>query len=392
MAKTFPIDEPQVASFFMGGFECTYALIDENLRIRLDILAGSKHDALCREDYRLLKAYGIKTVREGLAWHQIDRGQGVYDFSRFEKMLQAGQEEGMQQVWDLNHFDYPEDLNAYSPEFITRFAAYAKESLKVLRRYITGTLYIVPLNEISFYTYIAASEGHWAPFKNRTNSGVDFKHQLVRASIAAMNAIAELDNDVRFIQVEPVMVRRPFDPNDQKASAMAQEFNDVARFQAWDMLAGKVNPELGGGPKYLDIVGVNYYAVNQEWIVQRPNGQDYYNIMIPSDDPAHTPFTDILQQLHDRYQRPMVIMETGSHGEYRYSWWKKVLREIEQAMSIGLPVSGVCAYPILDKPDSTHFLWPQSGLWDFYQLNDNYERRPHYPALDVIEQFIKKHP
>ena len=34
-------------------------------------------------------------------------------------------------------------------------------------------------------------------------------------------------------------------------------------FQAWDMLAGRLLPELGGSRAHLDIVGINYYWTNQ---------------------------------------------------------------------------------------------------------------------------------
>ena len=36
-------------------------------------------------------------------------------------------------------------------------------------------------------------------------------------------------------------------------------------FEAWDMLTGRAQPELGGKEKYLDVIGVNYYDRNQWW-------------------------------------------------------------------------------------------------------------------------------
>ena len=36
-------------------------------------------------------------------------------------------------------------------------------------------------------------------------------------------------------------------------------------FEAWDMLSGRVQPELGGDERYLDVIGVNYYDRNQWW-------------------------------------------------------------------------------------------------------------------------------
>ena len=36
-----------------------------------------------------------------------------------------------------------------------------------------------------------------------------------------------------------------------------------AQFETWDMLAGRREPELGGDPDMLDVLGANYYWNNQ---------------------------------------------------------------------------------------------------------------------------------
>jgi beta-glucosidase/6-phospho-beta-glucosidase/beta-galactosidase len=190
---------PTFPSFFMGGFECTYALTKGNGR--LDLLKQTRHDKYCRSDYQLLKDLGITTVREGLSWHQVDQGGGVYDFARFEPMMQIAKEEGIKQIWDLNHFDYPERLDPFAQEFVDCYAEYAKRCIDVIQNYQTGTIYIVPFNEISFWGYIADT-GVWAPFRKR--SGFALKTQLVKAAINAMEAIWSVNKNVRFIQVDPI--------------------------------------------------------------------------------------------------------------------------------------------------------------------------------------------
>ncbi len=376
-------------SFFMCGYECTYALVEK--KERFDLLKASMHDQYCKEDYQTIKKLGIETVREGLAWHQIDKGSGEYDFSRFEKMMQVGKEEGVQQIWDLNHFDYPENLDFFSHDFIARFSEYAKRAINLIRKYQTGTIYIVPINEISFSAWIGADRGLWAPYKTGPANGFAFKKQLVRAAIAAMDAIWKEDNDVRFIQVDPILRRIPRDPSNKKVATIAREFNDEIRFQAWDMLSGRVlKEEVGGNPKYLDIIGINYYAVNQEWIMVHPETKDIYQVMIPPGAPEHLNFTEILKLVHERYNRPMIISETGSHGEFRPSWWEKILKETQEAIAAGMPIHGICAYPTVDKPSSLHFLWPQSGLWDFDPIDPACHRHGNEATLVVIKDFIEK--
>jgi beta-glucosidase/6-phospho-beta-glucosidase/beta-galactosidase len=386
-----PFDQPPTfSSFMMAGFECTYALIDSQRKFRLDLLAASKHDEYCREDYHLIREIGATTVREGLAWHQIDQGSNQYDFSRFEKMMEIGKEEKVQQIWDLNHFDYPDYLDPFSDAFVKQYGEYARRAWEVIRKYQEGTIFLVPLNEISFYSWFGADSGWWAPFKKGFKNGFAFKKQLVRAAIAAMDAIWSEDTDVRFIHVDPIMRRIPRLPTTAEIKKSTAQFNTEIRYQAWDMLAGKIYPEVGGDPKYLDMLGINYYMVNQEWITISPLTNKVYNVMIPLDSPDRVTFDVILDEIYQRYKRPMIISETGSHGEFRVGWWERILTEVDMALEKGLPIYGVCSYPTVDKPTELPFLWPQSGLWDFYQLDKKYHREPCEAALDVIRQLLPK--
>ena len=62
-----------------------------------------------------------------------------------------------------------------------------------------------------------------------------------------------------------------------------------ARYQAWDMLEGRLHPELGGAPEYLDIVGVNYYPWNQ-WVY---TGEHDAGPRIFPDDPRYIPLAQL---------------------------------------------------------------------------------------------------
>lgn len=383
-----PIDlsKPLFNSFFMGGFECAYAK-GESKR-RLDLLRASKHDTYCREDYRLLKEMGISTVREGLAWSKIDKGGGEYDFTRFERMMKIGQEEGVQQIWDLNHFDYPDYLDPFSDKFVTQFARYAKKCIKLIRKYQPeGTVYIVPINEISFWAYIGGMIGLWAPYT--VTKGYAFKKQLVRAAVAAMDAIWEVDKDVRFIQVDPLMYKTPKEPITIVKEATARSFLEI-KYQTYDMLCGRLHPELGGHPKYLDLIGVNYYPSNQDWITADDPLDDSCHAVIPWFSKYRIHFADMLQEVYDRYGRPIVVTETGAWGSLRARWWKRTLREIDEAMERGLSVLGVCAYPVVDRPDWTFGHLTNSGFWDFESEDPKCLRIPHEESIKIAQKYIDR--
>jgi beta-glucosidase/6-phospho-beta-glucosidase/beta-galactosidase len=376
---------PQFNSFFMAGFECTASLAEN--RRRLDLLGATRHDVLVEEDYRLIKERGIATVREGLNWSVIDRGGGLYDFSRFERIMKAGMEAGIQQIWDLNHFDYPDWLDPFSEEFSEAFARYSLAAHQLLRKYQPkGILYLIPFNEISFFAWIGADMGWWAPYKKGQKNGFLLKKQLVKAAIACMDALWAVDSDIRFIHSDPFMRRLAVEPASKTALKHVKEFNEVIRFQAWDMLSGRLAPELGGDPKYLDIIGLNYYIHNQEWVLSELGEKKITHQLMDWDSPDRISFAEMLQTVYDRYQRPMIVSETGSFGIHRLDWWQRIFMETQEALNRKIPVCGMCAYPILDRPESAGFLLPNSGLWDFNFDDDSCERIPHERALNIIEQ------
>lgn len=377
-------DTPVLSSFICAGFECTAARGEH--RRRLDLLGATKHDVYSAQDYQLITEVGITTVREGFAWSTVAKEKGEYDFSRYIPILEAGQKNNIQQIWDLNHFDYPDYLDPFTDEFIQSYAEHARKCIEIIRQYQKPPFYIVPLNEISFFAWIGADQGHWAPYLKGQNNGFRFKQQLVKAAIAAMEEIWKIDETVRFIQVDPFMRRLAKSPSSARARKQARDFNNIIRFEAWDMLAGKKYPELGGDPKYLDIIGINYYIHNQEWVLTNEQRPKIGHQMMDWDSEDRISFAAILEEVYLRYQRPIMISETGSFGEFRLQWWERTFKEIEEGLNAGLPICGVCAYPILDRPDTAGFLLPESGLWDFNQTDPELKRIPYTPVLDLIKQ------
>ncbi len=382
------LPSPQFESFFMAGFECSYSLTEKE---RWDLLRDSKHEQYCREDYQLIKQMGIHTVREGLAWHQIDRGGGQYNFSRFEPLMQIAQEEGVQQIWDFTHYSYPEYLDPFSKSFVNAFAEYAVRSFQCIRRYQSGVIYITLINEISYWSWIGADLGIWAPFTKGVENGIRFKLQLIAATMAAMDAIWAIDPSVRFIQVDPFMYREALLPASDAALKAAREFNDIARFQTWDILSGKSFPELGGAERYLDIVGINYYVDNQQWLKTSQDRKHISFQRVPIDSPKRQSLANMLEVVHKRYGRPMILAETGSYGEYRTSWWRRLLPELDECSAKNIPLFGVCIYPTLDNPDEGHFLAPHSGLWDFAPRDRKQIRHPHAGSIALISEYIRTH-
>jgi len=334
-------------SFLLGGFECsTHRRPDGH---RLDLLAATAHDALAEADYRELARHDIRSARDGLRWHLIETSPGQYDWSSFLPLLRAANSVGTQVIWDLCHYGWPDDIDIWSPEFVDRFARFSREVARLVQQETDSAPLYCPANEISYWAWAGGAEGRINPCA--FGRGTELKRQLVRAAIAAMEAIRDVEPRARFITAEPLInVVSPTD--DPHLQADAEAYRQY-QFEAFDMLAGRSDPELGGDDKYLDIIGVNYYPENQWWI-RGPT--------IPFGHYAYRPLSDMLAEVHERYLRPVLISETGAEGSARPSWLHYVLSEVGEARNQGVPVEGVCLYPILDYPGWDNGRHCQVGL------------------------------
>ena len=322
-------------SFFIGGFECsTHRRRD---RRRLDLLAATEHDCRAGADYRQLVRHGIRTVRDGLRWHLIETVPGLYDWSSFLPMLRAARDAGVQPVWDLCHYGWPDDIDIWTPAFVDRFERFAATAARVIRDETEAAPFYCPVNEISYWAWAGGETGRFNPFGRRR--GGELKRQLIRASIAAIEAVRGVDRRARIVHAEPVI--NVIAPPDRPRDRGAAEGYRQAQFEAWDMLAGRCSPELGGRPEHLDIIGVNFYSDNQ-WF--------FGGGTVPLGHHLYRPFRDMLAETHRRYGCPLFVAETGAEGSARPAWLHYVADEVRAALAADIPVEGICLYPVLDYP------------------------------------------
>ncbi len=164
------------------------------------------------------------------------------------------------------------------------------------------------------------------------------------------------------MNVDPLCrVACPLDRPDLKEEA--RDFNERLVFQAWDIMCGRLLPELGGTRDHLDMVGINYYWTNQwEGRIPLVNGK------IPplaDDDPRRLSLRDLVRQVWLRYGGEVMITETSHVGDRRGPWMREVAQEAEALLHEGVPLQGVCLYPILGMPEwHEPEVWTPMGLWD----------------------------
>ncbi len=340
---------PLFDSFFMGGFECSTHL--DRAGKRVDVLQSTGHVEHAASDYRQLRSLGIRTVREGLRWYLIEKQPGRYDFSGVLPQVHAAREQGMQVVWDLCHYGWPDHRDIAGPGFVSGLAGLARAFAQLLREETGRPPFICPVNEISFFAWAGGSVAYFNPLWY--GRGGDLKQQLVRAAIESIEAVWAVSPQARICHVEPAVHLVP--AIDRPREAGTVELYRLAQFEAWDMLNGSIEPQLGGHPKYLDILGVNYYPDNQ-WVHNGPRlrpGQHRYR-----------PFSSILEEVYSRYRRPVFISETGTEGTARPGWLAYVGEQARVAMQAGVDLHGICLYPVLGHKAWDSDRYCPNGLLD----------------------------
>ncbi|CAO4164217.1 beta-glucosidase [Methylorubrum extorquens] len=322
----FPIRGP-----FLGGFECSSHRRSDGRR--LDLLAATGHDRHAFLDYRALNRHGLAAARDGLRWHRIETQPGRYDWSSALPMLRAARETGLQVIWDLCHYGWPDDLDIWSEDFVTRFAAFAAEAARRIREVSGAPPFLCPVNEISYWAWAGGEIGRIGPLA--CGRGPALKRQLVRAALAAIRAVRAVDPEARFLHAEPAI--HVADGADPEGAAAYRE----VQYEALDMIGGRLAPELGGHAEALDLVGLNFYPDNQ-WV--------HGGGTIPLGHHAYRPFRAMLAEAYARYGRPLLVAETGAEGTAKAAWLHYVCAEVRAAQAQGVPVLGICLYPVLDYP------------------------------------------
>ncbi|MBX9622429.1 MAG: hypothetical protein K2X82_01305 [Gemmataceae bacterium] len=357
-------------SFFLGGFECSTHRLRSGRR--LDLVAGTGHDRFAAADYARLRDAGMLAARDGVRWHLVEPEPGRFDPSSAAPMVRAARAAGVLVIWDLLHFGWPDHVDVWAADFPDRFARFAGAVARVLRDEAGGPAWVAPVNEPSFVSFAGGQEGFLNPFGE--GRGDELKAQLVRAAVAGIEAVWAVLPGARIVHTDPIINIQadPTRPQDR----LAAEGYRQSQFAVWDMLSGRLRPELGGRPEYLDVIGVNYYAQNQ-WF-HNPFGKE--SVLLTPSHPHHLPLRYMLREVHERYGRPLFVAETGIEDEARPGWLRYVGREAAEAIRLGVPLEGVCLYPVVNHPGWDDDRHCHNGLWDY---PDEQGRREAYGPLLV---------
>lgn len=347
------------SSFWQAGYEGADHITGDGRALDMNALTG--HDHCTREDYLSLRAFGIHTVRESVGW-RLSEQHGQFDFSRSVARAKIAQTCGVQVLWTLCHYGLPADVGLDDERFPARFARFCRAAVEALLPYQVGAPIFTLINEISFFAW-ALEETRL--FGMPAQKAVTLKRQFVAATLAGMDEIRRLAPHARFLHVDPLIHIVP--PPERPDLDDVVRCEAEAQYECWDMLAGRSCAELGGHDGALDLIGVNYYHSNQwEFGTQR---RLYWHL----DDRRRKPFAALLEDVWQRYRRPVVVSETSHVGAGRGDWLLDVAQQVAQARAHEVQLQGICLYPVVDRPDwNNERHWHKSGLWDVRPRTDRH--------------------
>jgi beta-glucosidase/6-phospho-beta-glucosidase/beta-galactosidase len=279
----------------------------------------------------------------------IEKAAGKYDWSSWLPALEAAQEAGVEVIWDLFHYGMPDHVDAGSDDFPRRFADFAAAAVEMLQSSSKEFPLVCPLNEINFASW-AVEIGYFTGL-GPTELGM-FKRQLVRAAIAAAKAIRSFCPNATLVSAEPLVHVAP--RSHRRADIRLAKADRVGQFEAYDWILGRAEPELGGDPSLVDVIGVNFYPHNQ-WY-----GDD--GATIPMGHHEYRPLADMLVEARERYGKPLLLTETGAEGSAKPSWLHYVCSEVREAITRGVAVEGICWYPITAYPGWDNSRHAEAGL------------------------------
>ncbi len=360
-------------SFFLAGFEGSTGY---NIhRQWFDQIDATQHDRFVDQDYTRLKEVAIRAAREAVRWPLVDNG-GKFEFSTLQPFLEASRRHHIDIIYDLFHFGYPAYINLFSEDFPKRFAEYCYATANHISKNTTGVCYFTPVNEPSYFSWAAGEVGLFAPHK--IGRGHELKRQLIRAAIEGIKAIRAACPRARIVNVDPVC-RVVLPAGRPEMTEAVESFNANAVFQSWDMLSGRLHPELGGSRENLDIIGINYYWTNQwEW---GKAGEP-----LADKDPRRWSLRQLIRLVWERYGAEMLITETSHINEMRSVWLRELAEEAEAILNEKIPLKGICLYPILGMPE-WHYpeQWTQMGLWELVKDGEILQRLPYPPMIEALQ-------
>lgn len=336
-------------------------MVHEGRVVRVDQYAASRHMELLDRDLGDVADLGVRVWRYGMPWRLAEPSPGVYDWTRWDRALDACRRHGLEPVVDLCHFGLPDHFGGFcEPEWVDGFVNYVEA---FLARY-PEPRWFTPVNEPGITALFSARMGMW---NDRLATEDDYFTALGNITLANLEALSRIraDRDGWWIGSEGFGCDLA-DPDDDAGIRAATDARDLQQ-AVWDLHLG-VAPR-GIATRMTDVVaGAIQERIESLVGVVPPNrvvaGHDIYPVSVAMHGTrAERPLT-IADRVsayeteaaawHERYGVPFWISETSNLGlpvDKGSEWLEALTTSLTAMKRRGLPVRGICWYSRGDQYD-----------------------------------------
>jgi beta-glucosidase len=336
-------------------------VLHEGRTVRVDQYAHSSHLENLDRDLGDVAGLGVRVWRYGMPWRLAEPAPGVYDWTLWDRALEACRRHGLDPVIDLCHFGLPDHYGGFcQPEWVDGFTRYVEA---FVARY-PEPRWFTPVNEPGITAMFSALLGMW---NDRRASEDDYFTALGNITLANLGALSRIrdDRDGWWIGSEGFGCELA-DPDDEAGVRAATDARDL-QHAIWDLhlglaprgIAGRLTEVIDRSTqeRIAALVGV----IPPDRIIA---GHDIYPVSVAAHGTrALRPLT-IADRVaayeaeagawHERYRVPFWVSETSNLGlpvEQGSEWLGALTASLGSLEDRGLPVRGICWYSRGDQYD-----------------------------------------
>jgi len=366
----------------------------EGHEVRVDELDASGHLARQDGDLADVAGLGIRWWRYGMPWRLTEPEPGIYDWSLWDRALDACERHGLEPVVDLCHFGLPDHYPGFCDSaWVDGFGQYVEAFLARYRE----PLFFTPVNEPSI---TAQCSGRWGIWNDRRSTRRDHFRALANVVAANVEAIARVDADRAgwWISAEGFGCHLAASDDDQPAVEEARALEDLV----WDLHFGvEPHASVQDLAEHVDRRMLDRIAAHPVGEDRMIAGHDFYPVSVHvhgtraealTIDERVAAYDQEARRWHRRYGRPFWVAETSNLGlpaSDGTAWLAALVATLENLRSDGLPARGICWYSRGDQCDWQSMLTRPVGDVTEVGLFDS-QRSPR-PVAAAFASLAKRH-
>jgi beta-glucosidase len=322
------------------------------------------------EDIVRMAALNTNAHRLSIEWSRVEPREGRWDhgaLDRYRAILGAMRDAGITPMITLHHFTNPlwfaQRGGWLHPDSPGWFASFVRKAVTDLADLCTKWCTI---NEPNVYASHGYFLGVWPPGMSDMGAYYRVLRNLLLGHAEAYSIIHDVQPHAEVGLAKHVALWEPRSgsPLDRLATNLLDRaFNGVTldALQSGEWRVPDRRDRLDTVRGTLDWIGLNYYARHAVWFSLRAlsslgirygarggaeRGPDDWGELYPGG------IRQALRRLHDQFGLPLTVTENGVPDEYdnrRPAWILESLREVWQALTLGMPVRGYMFWSLLDN-------------------------------------------